>query len=311
MDRRQFVKALGAGAIGFGIGGAALPFAVSAPEIAVTIDDFNFFGAAPAVAEKRNRALLGALRAHSGLKAAAFIAGRNVDNEVGLRLVRDWGREGHVVANHTYSHRNYNGSDFEEYAADILRAETLIKDLPGFARRFRFPMLKEGDTAERRDKMRAFLKRQGYRMGYVTIDASDWYIDQRLRARLARDPRADPAPYKEYYLNHLWERAGFYDDLSRKILGRSVRHTLLIHHNLLNELFLGDVLNMFRGKGWRLIGAEDAFRDSVFSAAPNIVPAGESIIWALAKESGKFDEILRYPGEGDEYEKLKMDKLGL
>jgi peptidoglycan-N-acetylglucosamine deacetylase len=43
----------------------------------------------------------------------------------------------------------------------------------------------------------------------------------------------------------------------------------------------------------------------------NILPAGQSIISALAKESGKFDDIIRYPGESDEYEKEEMDKLGL
>jgi len=34
-------------------------------------------------------------------------------------------------------------------------------------------------------------------------------------------------------------------------------------------------------------------------------------VWALAKESGKFEEILRYPGEDGDYEKAKMDQLGL
>jgi hypothetical protein len=116
---------------------------------------------------------------------------------------------------------------------------------------------------------------------------------------------------KEYYLNHLWDRATFYDDLSRKVLGRSVKHTLLIHHNVLNQLFLGNVLDMFKSKGWKLIDGESAFNDPVFSAAPNILPAGESIIWALTKETGKFRDILRYPGEDSEYEKPKMDKLGL
>lgn len=311
MDRRGFIKTLGLGVAGVATGGAVLPFTGARPEVAITIDDFNFFSAPRAVAEKRNRALLGTLREHSDLKAAAFIAGRNVDNEMGKKLVRDWALAGHMIANHTYSHRNYNGSGFDEYAKDILHAETLIKGLPGFARRFRFPMLKEGDTAEKRDRMRAFLREHGYSMGYVTIDASDWYIDQRLRARLARNPKADLTGYKDYYLNHLRERAGFYEDLSVKALGRGVKHTLLIHHNVLNELFLGDVLDMFKNRGWRLIAAHDAFKDPVYSAAPDIVPAGESIIWALAKESGKFDHILRYPGEDGDYEKPEMDKLGL
>jgi hypothetical protein len=41
------------------------------------------------------------------------------------------------------------------------------------------------------------------------------------------------------------------------------------------------------------------------------VPAGESLLWALAKETGKFDSLLRYPGEDDVYEKPKLDRLGL
>ena len=108
--------------------------------------------------------------------------------------------------------------------------------------------------------MRRFLKQHGYRMGYVTIDASDWYVDERLRARLAQNPEADLTGYKNFYLDHLWERAVYYDDLSRKVLGRSVKHTLLIHHNVLNELFLKDVLEMFQSKGWKLINARALLR---------------------------------------------------
>ena len=311
MHRRQFVKTLAIGATALSLDKSIPAFPDKSPEMAITIDDFNLFRASQTVAEERNRALLNALRAHSNLKAAAFVAGRNIDSEIGKSIVREWGTAGHLIANHTYSHWEYSSREFDEYARDVLRCETLIKDVPGFTKLFRFPLLKEGNTLERRDKMRGFLKQHGYRMGYVTIDASDWYIDERLRARLAENPKADLSGYKDYYLNHLWDRAVYYDDLSRKVLGRSVKHTLLIHHNVLNELFLNDVLDMFQSKGWKLINAASAFTDPVFSAAPNILPAGESIVWALAKESGKFDKLLRYPGEDGEYEKPKMDKLGL
>ena len=311
MDRREFAKTLGAGALGLSLSHAALPLRSDSPRIAITIDDFNFFGASQTVAEQRNRALLTALRAHHNLKAAAFICGKNIDSEMGKNLVREWGNAGHIICNHTYSHWFYPNHSFEEFAQDTLRVEPLIKDMPRFTKRFRFPALKEGNTLERRDKMRAFLKQHGYEMGYVTVDASDWYIDQRLRARTAANPTADLTAYKQYYLDHLWDRATFYNGLSTKVLGRSPKHTLLIHHNVLNEMFLGDVLDMFERKGWKLIDAEDAFTDQVFSTRPNILPAGESIIWALAKQTGKFDDILRYPGEDSDYEKPKMDKLGL
>jgi peptidoglycan-N-acetylglucosamine deacetylase len=311
MNRRTFVKTLGIGAAVMSTRKIAAPFSASAPQIAITIDDFNLFRASPAVAEKRNRTLLAALRAHSNLKAAAFIVGKHVDSETGKNLVREWGADGHMIGNHTYSHWLYHNRTFDEFASDVMRCEAVIKDLPGFTKRFRFPLLKEGNTLERRDQMRAFLKQHGYRIGHVTIDASDWYIDERLRARLAANPSAKVDGYRDYYLNHLWDRAVYYDDLSRRVFGRSVKHTLLIHHNVLNELFLSDVLDMFKRKGWAPIDAADAFRDPVFSAEPNILPAGESIVWALAKESGKFNEILRYPGEDGDYEKPKMDKLGL
>lgn len=159
--------------------------------------------------------------------------------------------------------------------------------------------------------MRTFLQKHGYRNGHVTIDASDWYVDGRLRERLKKNPQADTAPYRDFYLSHIWDRAMYYDDLARKALGHSVNHTLLLHHNVLNGMFLGDVLEMFKRKGWKLISVEKAYTDPVFSSAPVIIPAGESIIWALAKESGRFNKTLRYPGEGGDYEKSKMDALGL
>ena len=145
----------------------------------------------------------------------------------------------------------------------------------------------------------------------MTIDASDWYIDQRLRERLKKDPNADLTPYKEYYLKHIWERAQYYDHLAKKATGKQIKHTLLVHHNLLNALFLDDLMRMFVLKKWKLISAADAFKDPIFNLKPNILPAGESIVWAVAKETGRFEDTLRYPAEDGQYEKEEMDKRGL
>lgn len=76
-------------------------------------------------------------------------------------------------------------------------------------------------------------------------------------------------------------------------------------------VFLNDLVKMFKQKRWKVIDAEKAFKDSIFTKSPSIAPAGESIIWALAKESGKFNELLRYPAEDEGYERKRMDELGL
>lgn len=54
-----------------------------------------------------------------------------------------------------------------------------------------------------------------------------------------------------------------------------------------------------------------AYSDPIFDLKPKEITAGESIVWSLAKESGKFEGKLRYPAEDGAYEKAKMDELGL
>jgi peptidoglycan/xylan/chitin deacetylase (PgdA/CDA1 family) len=281
-------------------------------EVAITIDDLdvNADDTPRLNLEERNIAILQTLRRHR-LQAALFVCGMRVDNEVGQRHLREWGRQGHLIGNHTYSHIPYSTTTFEKFSADTLRCEALISGVHGFRRIFRFPALKEGATREQRDRMRSFLREHRYRMGYVTIDSSDWALDARLRKRLDRDPQADVTPYRNFLLEHIWQRAQFYDGLARAVLGRPVRHTMLIHHNLMTALFLDDLLQMFAARGWHVIDAGRAFRDPVFDREPDIVPAGESLVWALAKATGRYEAVLRYPGEDDVYENPRMDELGL
>ena len=93
----------------------------------------------------------------------------------------------------------------------------------------------------------------------------------------------------------------------KKVIGRSPKHTILIHHNLLNALFLEDLIKYFLSKGWFLVDSENAFTDQIFKAEPNTLPSGEGIIWAMAKEQQV--EGLRYPAEDSRYEKDRMDPI--
>jgi peptidoglycan-N-acetylglucosamine deacetylase len=245
-------------------------------------------------------------------RAFLFAIGQSVDNPEGSGILKRWSAAGHRIGNHTYSHQPLFGKITpEEFEADILRNEDVLRGYSGFRKWFRFPALNEGQTRELRDRFRSFLAQHGYRNGAVTIDASDWYYNQRLLARMEAERGFHAARYRQPYLDHIWDRARFYDQLSRDVLGRSVPHTLLIHYNLLNAFFLGDLLAMFRSRGWGIIDAEEAFSDKVFTRQPDTAPAGQSLIWALAKETGKFEARLRYPGEDDVYEKPVLDRLGL
>jgi peptidoglycan/xylan/chitin deacetylase (PgdA/CDA1 family) len=249
----------------------------------------------------------------AGVKAIFFVTGRNKGDELGQGLLRTWSNRGHRIGNHTFTHINYGSKNtsFDKFVREFFSTDSVIRQYPGYIPMFRFPYLKEGDTREKIDSVRALLSRNKYRNGYVTIDASDWYINSRLVQRLKKNPKAKMKEFKEFYLEHLYARAMYYEDLSFKLTGRHINHTLLLHHNLAAALFVDDLIHMFRKKGWKVISAEEAYRDPVFEKQPTHVPAGESLIWALAKESGKFESVLRYPAEDSTYEKERMDALGL
>ena len=314
MHRRKFLRSLleaGAFSVGARFATGRLASAPR-PQLALTIDD-------PALElgpymhwPEANQRILELLRQRQ-LNAALFVCGKRVQGASGHQLLRDWNDADHLICNHSYSHPNFNlpETTYSRFVSDFQNNEQLLSAFQNRTKLFRYPFLKEGDTAEKRDGFRAFLKQSDYRVGYVTIDTSDWYVNERMQDALQRDSRISRVPYRDYLISHLLDRTVFYRQLSIDVLGHDIPQTILLHYHMLNALFLPDVMNAFEQKGWEWIDARKAFDNPVFLRQPKTLPAGESLIWAIAAEDGRFKDRLRYPGEDDIYEKPKMDRLGL
>lgn len=279
-----------------------------AQTISFTFDD-GFDPRSTADAATLNAQMLAALRAHS-VTAMLFPAGSRVDSPEGLRLVEQWAAAGHAIGNHSYAHRSFGSRQrtLAEFTEDVERADRLLAGMPRWTKMLRFPYLKEGDTAEKRDELRRWMTARGYRHAYVSVDTSDWYYSQRFVAWRARDARAPISGFRDVYLEHLWNRATYYDRLAREVTGRSPAHVMLLHTNALNAALLGDAIAMFTQRGWRIVSPVEAFADPMYARQPMTVPAGESIVWALAKEAGRSS--LRYPAEDSVYEQPMLDAKG-
>lgn len=286
-----------------------LPSIIQAQSIALSFDD-GFDPRNQPLASSWNTSILKTL-SNAQIKAVLFPAGKRVDSPAGLRLVQEWGTAGHAIANHTYSHLSLcsDKTTLEQFILDTEKNEALLNGMPGWTKRLRFPYLKEGDTISKRDGFRNWLTDHGYKSGAVSIDASDWYYNKRYLKWRESHPDDDPSLLRIAYLNHLWNRATYYDSLSKQILKRSVKHVLLLHTKSINAAFLPDIIAMFKSKGWEFISPEEAYKDPIYAMTPMVLPAGESILWSLAKQYGLKD--LRYPAESDVYEKPLLDKLGL
>ena len=110
MNRRQFIRSLGAGAASLSVSDKITRAASSFPQVCLTMDDPKIENTPRLSAEEINRSILDALRSRSNLKAALFVCGRRVASEAGKGLLNAWDAEGHIIANHSYSHQYYNSS---------------------------------------------------------------------------------------------------------------------------------------------------------------------------------------------------------
>lgn len=260
-----------------------------AQSIAFTFDDGPRLAATPLLSPAaRNQALLDALAQH-GVKAALFVTVANgADRPEGLALARAWGEAGHAVGNHTVTHLDLHKATvtLEQYQRELLDCDAAIRGLPGYSKWFRFTYLREGNTSEKRDGMRTFLKAQGYRNAPVSLDTSDWRLDDKLVAVLTKNPRADITPIKNAYLAHVWQRAQAYRSLSQTLQGRDIAQVILLHHNLVNALWLGDVIQMFKAKGWAITTPEQAFDDPVYALQPQLTAHGQSLLLSMARSLG-------------------------
>lgn len=315
MNRRKFIsssfKTVSVASCTPLFAGPSLLPAAPPPQLALTIDDPNLKLDSNLRWQDANSRILKALDGRN-MKAALFVCGMRVDEYDGSKLLSSWDQAGHMICNHSYSHLNYCGpTTYADFAVDFLKNEKVIAPYHNKALLFRYPFLKEGDTADKRDRFRTLLKESGYRVGHVTIDASDWYVNERMADRLIKQPKTSIQPYRDYLTGHLLDRAAFYRQLAIDVLGRDIRHTLLIHYNTLNALSLPEVMSAFEKAGWQWIDASLAFQDEAFHLEPKTLPAGESLVWAAAAETGRFKDRLRYPGEDGVYEEPKMKALGL
>ncbi len=275
-----------------------------AQAIAFTFDDGPRLQQTPLMSPaQRNQALLAALEKHA-VKAALFVTVANgADRPEGLALARAWGDAGHAVGNHTVTHLDLNsaGISLVQYQKELLDCDAVIRALPGYRKWFRFTFLREGNTPEKRDGMRAFLAELGYRNAYVSLDTSDWRLDAKLREVLEKNAVADVTPIKRAYLAHVWQRAEAYRELSRKLQGRDIPQVILLHHNLINALWLDDVIAMFKARGWAITTPELAFADPVYQLQPERAAAGQSLLLSMARSLGlgKVEGWERLVDDGD------------
>lgn len=291
----------------------AVSIAAQAQTVAITIDDGPNTANTPRMsAVERNQAILQALARHH-VQAALFVtSGYGANTPEGWPLLEAWSKAGHAIGNHTVTHPDLHKVGLAAYEKEVLDCDRLISTLPGYQKWLRFTFLREGDTLEKRDGMRNFLHEHGYRNAYVSLDTSDWRLAEKLEEVLTKDPKADVSAIRTAYLAHVKQRALAYRELSQQLQGRDIPQVALLHHSLLNAMWLDDVLTQFENMGWKIISPQQAFADPVYKLQPERLAAGQSLLLSMGRllGLGKFPGGERLVDDGD-YEIAELKAKGI
>lgn len=241
---------------------AAISLPTFAKEIAITFDDSPRAAHGYFDGPTRAKKLIENLKQHSVNQVAFFSVSQRLDDE-GKKRLSAYSDAGHIIANHTHTHPNINKLNLNDYTNDFLIADSELHAYKNFRKWFRFPYLREGDTLEKRDGMRALLKQKGYINAYITLNNYDWYIENLFQKAIKEGVEINFSALKQFYVDVIMQSIQYYEQMAATHLGRSPKHVLLLHEMDISALFIGDLINELRNQGWKIITPEQAYTDPI------------------------------------------------
>ena len=273
--------------------------AVAAKRIALSFDDVPRHAGAFYTPDERSRRLISALRAARVRQAAFFVTPGNLekkDGQGGEARIDAYVRAGHVIANHSFSHKWLSRTAATDYLADVDRAADWLKGRPGYRPWYRYPFLDEGRRdLTKRAEVRAGIAARGLTNGYVTVDNYDWHLDSLASKAKSAGRDIDLAALRDLYVETLVGAAEFYDRIARDALKRQPIQVLLLHETDLNAMFVADVVAGLRKAGWKIVTIDRAYRDPIAVREPNGWFTNGGRVAALAQDSGRVPKHLIDP----------------
>ena len=276
--------------------------------MAITMDDFNLGFEIGLNPEARHENILEAFDT-VGHKAAGFVTGDFIDSKLGHRVLRDWIRKGHSIHNHTWSHLHADKTETKTYLSDIEKTRGFLMTFPGTSNFFRFPFLDDGRDRAQQVALFEGVKDLELRNAPVTMDSVDWYTTSRIEAVLKANPKADLAPYRDYYVGMCVTLSNHWDSVAQALGYSSLPHLTLMHHNVLNGHFLKDVLLSLKADGWLFVDAAEALEFEPYHSIPHEPTSGRN--WLTLKALETKTNVPSYPNQYRGFGAKTMDALGL
>lgn len=267
---------------------AEKPAKKTAIELAITIDDLPWVGPLPD-GDSANQALTriaAILRVHQAPATGFVVCDRAAQDEQPLQTWVNWGFS---IGNHSAAHRDLNRTQEDEWLADVARCNDFLEKF-GSAKTpyFRFPMLHQGATPEKRAGVQSALQKMGLQTAHVTVDNSEWILTRAHAYALTSEDAVLRHAVGRDFIRHIVAAIEQADRVACRKTGRSVPQILLLHANTLVEDNLDALLLELTAKGVEFITLEKALADPVYSRPDEYIgPKGLSWLYRMQPLSAK------------------------
>jgi peptidoglycan/xylan/chitin deacetylase (PgdA/CDA1 family) len=209
---------------------------------------------------------------------------RRGETDARMELLAQWLDAGHELGNHTYSHPSLYDTPLETFKDDVIRGETvtshLLAERDQELRWFRHPFLRTGGTLTVRRDFESWLAARGYTIAPVTLENWDWMFAAIYNQARARNDSTTMAAVTDDYLEFSERHFAFLERAAVEVVGRQIKHVLLLHASELNADCLDRLLAMMENRGHRFISLGAALEDEAYGRPDDYVGrAGVHWLW--------------------------------
>jgi peptidoglycan/xylan/chitin deacetylase (PgdA/CDA1 family) len=257
--------------------------------MAITFDDLPAHGDKPrSITRLRiGKSIVDTLKQNSMPPTYGFVNGSAAEGDPwSERVLPFWHAAGQPLANHTYSHFDFDTISVRKEEADTLRNEAIIKKYAGASdwHWFRFPFLHEGNMLEKRRAFRTWLEQHHYKVAEVSMDFEDYLWNEPYARCADKGDKAAIQRLHDTYLATADEYITYFRALSKTLYGRDIRYILLMHIGAFDARMLPELLALYRQRGFTFISLPEAEADPVYRQDPDIGILG----------GGTFEEMMMH-----------------
>lgn len=172
-----------------------------------------------------------------------------------------------TCSNEYFVYPDFN-EDSAEKKAELIKSEKVpgkYKTLELDKKYIRYPFLHYGETHSKKDSVQNFLEKAGYRIAYSSINSGDWSYQKRCVEAFKKGDWDKIEKIGRKYVKNVAQETESSLEYTYQRAGRNIKHIVIMHMNLLNALFLDDVLQYYKDNGWEFITLQEALEDEIYS----------------------------------------------